>query len=94
LATSQEVIEPGNIVLDEVKKGAPGITSLQDKMAILEQELASMEDHDEQESWPRNMESFRSDIRSWVDTVWKLKQSVSSRDWDSKRGISAGIQRN
>jgi ATP-binding cassette subfamily F protein 3 len=46
----QEVINlRGNIVLDEVLKGAPGITSLQDKMAILEQELASLEDPQEQE---------------------------------------------
>jgi ATP-binding cassette subfamily F protein 3 len=46
----QEVINlRGSIVLDEVLKGAPGITSLQDKMAILEQELASLEDPQEQE---------------------------------------------
>jgi len=46
----QEVISfEGNRVLDEVLKSAVGITSLQDKMKILEEELLSIEDPKEQE---------------------------------------------
>ena len=46
----QEVVAfTGNPVLDEVLKSLPGITSLQDKMKILEEELSSMEDPREQE---------------------------------------------
>jgi len=46
----QEVISlKGDRVLDEVLKGAVGITSLQDKMKILEEELSSIEDPKEQE---------------------------------------------
>ncbi|MEW6377931.1 MAG: ABC-F family ATP-binding cassette domain-containing protein, partial [Thermodesulfobacteriota bacterium] len=46
----QEVITfTGNIVLDEVLKSLSGITSLQDKMKILEEELSSMQDPKEQE---------------------------------------------
>jgi ATP-binding cassette subfamily F protein 3 len=46
----QEVISfKGNRVLDEVLKSAVGITSLQDKMKILEEELLSIEDPKEQE---------------------------------------------
>ncbi len=46
----QEVISfSGNAVLEEVLKSATGVTSLQDKMTILEEELASIEDPDEQE---------------------------------------------
>jgi len=46
----QEVIPlKENTVLDEVLSGLSGITSLQDKMEILEQELASVEDRMEQE---------------------------------------------
>jgi len=46
----QEVISlKGDRVLEEVLKGATGITSLQDKMKILEEELSSMEDPKEQE---------------------------------------------
>ena len=46
----QEVISfKGNKVLDEVLKSAVGITSLQDKMKILEEELLSIEDPKEQE---------------------------------------------
>jgi ATP-binding cassette subfamily F protein 3 len=46
----QEVITfAGNIVLEEVLKSATGITSLQDKMKILEEELSSIEDPEEQE---------------------------------------------
>jgi len=46
----QEVISfKGNKVLDEVLKSAVGITSLQDKMKILEEELLSLEDPKEQE---------------------------------------------
>jgi ATP-binding cassette subfamily F protein 3 len=46
----QEVISlKGDSVLEEVLKGAAGITSLQDKMKILEEELSSMEDPKEQE---------------------------------------------
>ncbi len=46
----QEVIPfTGNTVLDEVLKSLSGITSLQDKMKILEEELSSMEDPKEQE---------------------------------------------
>ena len=41
----QEVISlRGNRVLEETLKGAPGITSLQDKMKILEEELSTIED--------------------------------------------------
>ena len=39
----------GNRVLEEVLKSATGITSLQDKMKILEEELSSIEDPNEQE---------------------------------------------
>ncbi len=39
----------GNRVLDEVLKGASSITSLQDKMKILEEELSAIEDRKEQE---------------------------------------------
>jgi ATP-binding cassette subfamily F protein 3 len=46
----QEVISfKGNTVLDEVLKSLTNITSLQDKMKILEEELSSMEDPKEQE---------------------------------------------
>ncbi len=46
----QEVVTfTGNRVLDEVLKSLSGITSLQDKMKILEEELSSMEDPKEQE---------------------------------------------
>jgi len=46
----QEVISfKGNTVLDEVLKSLTSITSLQDKMKILEEELSSMEDPKEQE---------------------------------------------
>jgi len=46
----QEVVAfTGNPVLDEVLKSLSGITSLQDKMKILEEELSSMEDPKEQE---------------------------------------------
>src|SRR5512136_2068468 len=46
----QEVISfKGNTVLDEVLKSLTGITSLQDKMKILEEELSSKEDPKEQE---------------------------------------------
>jgi len=46
----QEVISfAGNTVLDEVMKSASGITSLQDKMRILEEELSSIQDPKEQE---------------------------------------------
>jgi ATP-binding cassette subfamily F protein 3 len=46
----QEVISfGGNTVLDEVLKSAIGITSLQDKMKILEEELSSIDDPKEQE---------------------------------------------
>jgi len=46
----QEVISfRGNTVLDEVLKSLTNITSLQDKMKILEEELSSIEDPKEQE---------------------------------------------
>ena len=46
----QEVISfTGNSVLDEVLKSLSGITSLQDKMRLLEEELSSIEDPKEQE---------------------------------------------
>mgnify|MGYP001244489918 CR=1 FL=1 len=46
----QEVISfRGNTALDEVLKSLTNITSLQDKMKILEEELSSMEDPKEQE---------------------------------------------
>ena len=46
----QEVISlQGDSVLGEVLKGAAGITSLQDKMKILEEELSSIEDPKDQE---------------------------------------------
>ncbi len=46
----QEVIFfKGNTVLEEVSKSLTSITSLQDKMTILEEELSSMEDPKEQE---------------------------------------------
>jgi ATP-binding cassette subfamily F protein 3 len=46
----QEVISfKGNGVLEEVLTGATGITSLQDKMRVLEEELSSMKDPKEQE---------------------------------------------
>jgi ATP-binding cassette subfamily F protein 3 len=46
----QEVISfEGNTVLNEVLKSLTNITSLQDKMTILEEELSSMEDPKEQE---------------------------------------------
>jgi ATP-binding cassette subfamily F protein 3 len=46
----QEVISfKGNTVLDEVLKSLANITSLQDKMKILEEELSSIEDPKEQE---------------------------------------------
>ena len=46
----QEVISlKGDSVLGEVLKGAAGITSLQDKMKILEEELSSVEDPKDQE---------------------------------------------
>jgi len=46
----QEVIPfKGDTVLEEVLKSLSGITSLQDKMKILEEELSSMEDPKEQE---------------------------------------------
>ena len=50
----QEVISfKGNTVLDEVLKSLTNITSLQDKMKILEEELSSMEDPREQERLAR-----------------------------------------
>jgi len=46
----QEVVPfTGNTVLDDVLKSLSGITSLQDKMKVLEEELSSMEDPKEQE---------------------------------------------
>ena len=46
----QEVISlRGSRVLEEVLKGASGITSLQDKMKILEGELSLLEDPGDQE---------------------------------------------
>jgi len=46
----QEVITlRGNLVLEEVLKASDGVTSLQDKMGILEQELSSIDDPKEQE---------------------------------------------
>ncbi len=46
----QEVVTfTGNTVLDEVLKSLSGITSLQDKMKILEEELSSIQDPKEQE---------------------------------------------
>jgi ATP-binding cassette subfamily F protein 3 len=50
----QEVIAfRGSVVLDEVLKGAASITGLQDKMKILEEELSSIEDPEEQEKLAR-----------------------------------------
>ena len=50
----QEVISfKGNTVLDEVLKSLTNITSLQDKMTILEQELSSVEDPKKQERLAR-----------------------------------------
>jgi len=50
----QEVISfKGNTVLDEVLKSLTSITSLQDKMTILEQELSSVEDPKKQERLAR-----------------------------------------
>jgi ATP-binding cassette subfamily F protein 3 len=50
----QEVILlKADSILDEVLKGSAGITSLQDKMKILEEELASIEDPKEQERLAR-----------------------------------------
>ena len=50
----QEVIPfRGNTVLDEVLKSLTNITSLQDKMKILEEELSSIEDPKEQERLAR-----------------------------------------
>ena len=46
----QEVISlRGSRVLEEVLKGASGVTSLQDKMKILEEELSTLEDPKDQE---------------------------------------------
>ncbi len=46
----QEVISlRGSRVLEEILKGASGITSLQDKMKILEEELSTIEDPKDQE---------------------------------------------
>ena len=46
----QEVITlKGNTVLDEALKSSSSITSLEDKMKVLEQELSSVEDPEEQE---------------------------------------------
>src|SRR5512136_2718003 len=46
----QEVISlRGSPVLEETLKGASGITSLQDKMKILEEELSTIEDPGDQE---------------------------------------------
>jgi ATP-binding cassette, subfamily F, member 3 len=46
----QEVISlRGSRVLEEVLRGASGITSLQDKMKILEEELSTLEDPEDQE---------------------------------------------
>jgi ATP-binding cassette, subfamily F, member 3 len=46
----QEVVTlRGNRVLEEVLKASDGVTSLQDKMGILEQELSSIDDPKEQE---------------------------------------------
>jgi len=50
----QEVVTlRGNRVLEEVLKASDGITSLQDKMGILEQELSSIDDPKEQERLAR-----------------------------------------
>jgi ATP-binding cassette subfamily F protein 3 len=50
----QEVITlRGNRVLEEVLKASDGVTSLQDKMRILEQELSSIDDPKEQERLAR-----------------------------------------
>jgi ATP-binding cassette subfamily F protein 3 len=50
----QEVISlRGNGILDEVLRGAFGITSLQDKMKILEEELSTIEDPKDQERLTR-----------------------------------------
>ena len=50
----QEVISfKGNMVLDEVLKSLTNITSLQDKMTILEEELSSIEDPKKQERLAR-----------------------------------------
>jgi ATP-binding cassette subfamily F protein 3 len=50
----QEVISlRGGAVLEEALKGAAALTSLQDKMAILEEELSSIEDPQEQEKLAR-----------------------------------------
>lgn len=50
----QEVISfRGNTVLDEVLKSLTNITSLQDKMTILEEELSSIEDPNKQERLAR-----------------------------------------
>ena len=50
----QEVISlRGNRVLEETLKGAPGVTSLQDKMKILEVELSTIEDSRDQERLAR-----------------------------------------
>ncbi len=50
----QEVVSlRGSGVLEEVLKGASGITSLQDKMKILEEELSTIEDPKKQERLAR-----------------------------------------
>ncbi len=50
----QEVVTlRGNRVLEEVLKASDGVTSLQDKMRILEQELSSIDDPKEQERLAR-----------------------------------------
>jgi len=50
----QEVISfKGNAVLDEVLKSLTNITSLQDKMTILEEELSSVDDPKKQETLAR-----------------------------------------
>jgi len=70
----------GNLVLDEVLKSLTNITSLQDKMKILEEELSSIEDPKEQERLAKEYGNFKSGIPFSEDMAWKLRRSGSFKD--------------
>ena len=76
----QEVIAiRGNTVLDEVLKGATGITSLQDKMKLLEEELSSIDDAKEQERLAKEYGKLQDRYTLLEDMVWRLRQNESFR---------------
>jgi hypothetical protein len=74
----QEVIGlRGSSVLEEVLKGAAGISTLQDKMQILEQELSSIEDPKRQERLAKEYGRLQERYTFSEDTGWRRRPNGS-----------------